>query len=77
MFDLKEIRRKLGLSQSKLARLSTVSRFKICTFELGGGSLNDDELRQIRQALQQETDRLRSVSLALKSSEIDSSLGFK
>ena len=73
MVDLKEIRRTLGLSQSKLARLSTVSRFKICTFELGGGSLSNEELQQIRQALQQEADRLRRLSSALNSSQYDMS----
>jgi predicted transcriptional regulator len=52
----------LGISQSKLARLSGVSRFKICLFELGDGSLTDDEQIRIRQALQTEAERLRQVS---------------
>ena len=67
MVDLKEFRRSLGLSQSKLARLSSVSRFKICTFELGGGSLNNQELNQIIDALQRETARLKLLSFALNS----------
>ena len=52
----------LGVSQSKLARSSGVSRFKICLFELGDGSLTDDEQNRIHQALQTEAERLRQVS---------------
>jgi predicted transcriptional regulator len=59
--DLRKHRSALGLSQSKLARLSSVSRFKICTFELGGGSLTADEEERIRQALVSEADRLRCL----------------
>ena len=51
----------LGVSQSKLARLSGVSRFKICTYELGDSRLTEDEHGQIRAALQAEADRLRSL----------------
>ena len=52
----------LGMSQSKLARLSGVSRFKICTYELGDGSLTTDEQNRIREALQDEATRLRQIS---------------
>lgn len=48
----------LGVSQSKLARLSGVSRFKICTFELGSASLTKDENRRITGALNDEAARL-------------------
>ena len=48
----------LGVSQSKLARLSGVSRFKICTFELGSASLTQDEHRRITSALNAEAGRL-------------------
>jgi hypothetical protein len=51
----------LGLSQSRLARLSRVSRFKICTCELGDGLLTADEQNRIREALQSEAERLRSL----------------
>jgi predicted transcriptional regulator len=51
----------MGLSQSKLARLSGVSRFKLCAHELGAGSLTPEELRRICDALQAESDRLRNV----------------
>jgi hypothetical protein len=53
----------LGLSQSRLARLSGVSRFKICTYELGNGALSQDEQNRIREALQAEAERLRSISI--------------
>jgi hypothetical protein len=49
------------MSQSRLARASGVSRFKICTFELGNGSLRSDEQECIVKALATEADRLRSI----------------
>jgi hypothetical protein len=49
----------LGISQSRLARLSEVSRFKICVFELGSGSLTADEQSRVREALRAEAERLR------------------
>jgi predicted transcriptional regulator len=60
--NLRVDRSALGISQSRLARLSGVSRFKICTFELGSGALTNDELDRIRTALRAEADRLRSIS---------------
>ena len=51
------------MSQSKLARESGVSRFKICSFELGARSLTTHELESIRRTLQAEAERLRSVSV--------------
>ena len=62
----------LGVSQSKLARLSHVSRFKICTYELGSGSLTSEEHQRIRGALQAEAERLRSISAHV---EFDSTSG--
>jgi len=59
--NLRAHRSALGISQSKLARMSGVSRFKICTFELGSGSLSEDEQERIRTALRVEADRLRSI----------------
>ena len=41
--------------------MSGVSRFKICTFELGSGSLSEDEQERIRKALRVEADRLRNI----------------
>jgi hypothetical protein len=42
--------------------MSGVSRFKICTFELGSGSLSAEEQELLRKALHNEANRLRSVS---------------
>ena len=63
--DLRQQRQALGLSQSKLARLSRVSRFKICTFELGDCALTPEQQHQIREALCAEADRLRSLSIQI------------
>jgi transcriptional regulator with XRE-family HTH domain len=52
----------LGISQSKLARISGVSRFKIYTYELGGRSLSDGERGGIEAALHAEAARIRSVA---------------
>jgi predicted transcriptional regulator len=60
--NLRADRSALGISQSRLARMSGVSRFKICTFELGSGALKEDELDRIKTALLAEADRLRTVS---------------
>jgi predicted transcriptional regulator len=60
--ELRTNREALGLSQSRLARLAGVSRFKICLFELGDGKLTDEELNKIRVALQAEMDRLRNLA---------------
>lgn len=57
--NLRLHRSTLGLSQSKLVRLSGVSRFKICTFELGSGSLTPEERHRIKLALEEEAARLR------------------
>jgi predicted transcriptional regulator len=63
MVNLRSSRQSLGISQSKLARISGVSRFKICTFELGGGSLNPQECERIRTALEAEAGRIRSIAI--------------
>lgn len=60
---LRQNRFALGLSQSRLARLSRVSRFKICLFELGDGALTVVEQDRIREALEAENARLRDVSI--------------
>ena len=55
----------LGLSQSRLARLSGVSRFKICTYELGDGHLSVEERRRLYGALQIEAHRLTGLAAQL------------
>jgi predicted transcriptional regulator len=61
--DLRSQRKALAISQSRLARISSVSRFKICLFELDEGSLTSEEQERIRKAILEEAERLRSVSV--------------
>lgn len=60
---LRGSRLSLGLSQSKLARLARVSRFKISGYELGAGTLTSDEASRICEALERESIRLRNVAI--------------
>jgi predicted transcriptional regulator len=60
--NLRTDRLALGISQSRLARIAHVSRFKICVFELGSGSLTLDEQRQINEAMHAEAERLRNAA---------------
>ena len=62
---LRAIRITLGLSQSQLARLSGVPRHKICTFELGDGTLDPDQEVRLRNAVQTETNRLRNLAVEI------------
>ena len=59
---LRSKRVSLKLSQSELARQSSVVRQKICLYELGDNSLTPDEQRRIWQALQREAERLSNVA---------------
>jgi predicted transcriptional regulator len=59
--ELRSNRAPLGISQSRLARISGVSRFKICLFEIGDGQLSADEEDRIKGALNTEIDRLRTL----------------
>jgi predicted transcriptional regulator len=70
--NLRASRISFGISQSRLARLSRVSRFKICTYELGDGSLTLEEWDRIRRALQAEADRLRSIPAQIDFNHFDS-----
>jgi predicted transcriptional regulator len=63
MMKLRSRRESLGISQSKPARLSGVSRFKICMFELGGGSLSPEECHLIRTALEAEATRIGKIAV--------------
>jgi predicted transcriptional regulator len=62
MNELRSQRAVLGISQSRLARISGVSRFKLCLFELGDVSLTTDEQHQVRHVLQAEVERLRGAA---------------
>jgi len=68
--NLRSHRNALGISQSRLARTSGVSRFKICTYELGDGSLTADEQDRIRKALQREADRLGGIPAQVDTGEL-------
>jgi predicted transcriptional regulator len=68
--NLQGHRKTLGISQSRLARLSHVSRFKICLYELGDGHLTPEEQNRIREALQAEADRLSSIPTQIDASEL-------
>jgi predicted transcriptional regulator len=72
MNDLRSRRTMLGMSQSKLARISGVKRFKICTFELGDCPLTPEEQKKIGNALQAETERLRSLPAKIDLGEFGS-----
>lgn len=64
--DLRACRVSLGLSQSRLARLAGVSRFKICAYELGDRALSHEEQSRIRAALESEAQRLRDISVEVE-----------
>jgi predicted transcriptional regulator len=55
-------REALEISQSKLARLADVSRFKICVYELGSGKLSEEEHAKVNRALNAEAKRLRTLA---------------
>lgn len=59
------------MSQSRLARLSGVSRFRLCTYELGGGSLSPEDLNRLQEALQAEAERLRSITAFIRLQQAD------
>jgi predicted transcriptional regulator len=67
--NLRSDRNTLGISQSRLARLSSVSRFQICTYELGDGSLTPEEQARIHAALISEAERLRNVVIQFGQTE--------
>jgi predicted transcriptional regulator len=61
--DLKDLRRKLKISQTRLAQMSEVSRFKIALYELGEGTLSADECSRIVEALRSEARRIQEETL--------------
>jgi len=62
MTDLRIRRTAPRISQSRLARLSGVSRFKICLHELGDKTLSTQDIARVSSALQQEARRLHGLS---------------
>ena len=59
--DLKVQRNSLRLSQSGLARLSGVSRYRICLHELGDLVLSTEELQRIERAVDLEVRRFQGM----------------
>ena len=66
MTNLRAHRNALGISQTRLAHLAGVSRYKICLFELGDGTLSIEEKTRILKALKGEANRLRSLAIGVK-----------
>jgi len=64
--DLQTRRTSLRLSQSALARLSGVSRFKICQFECGGSNLTQQEIARVNIAISDEATRLRAAATSIE-----------
>lgn len=60
--ELKTDRAALGLSQSRLARLAGMARFKIVFFELNDRPLSRDDQERIRGALRSEARRLTEMA---------------
>jgi predicted transcriptional regulator len=67
--SLRSQRNTLGISQLRLARLSGVGKFKICTYELGDGSLTPEEQARIHAALINEAERLRNIAVEFGQTE--------
>ena len=59
--NIRPERRKLHISQPRLAKLAGVSRYKICLHEIGDAELSSQELRRIEAALRKEAGRLRAA----------------
>lgn len=59
--DLKDKRVRLKLSQLRLARRAGVSRFKLCLYELGEGTLNPREIALLESAIAEETRRVKRM----------------
>lgn len=51
MFDLKQMRAKLGLSQMRLSKLAGVSRYRVHLFENKYAQLTAGELKKIKTVI--------------------------
>ena len=56
--DIRTRRSQLKISQSQLARLSGVSRFKLCMHELGDKALNEKDEKEVEKAIRNEAARI-------------------
>ena len=75
--DLRSHRNLLGISQTRLARLSRVGRFKICMYELGDGSITPEEQCRLVAALKLEAQRLRAIAASPDFGKLESALVMK
>ncbi len=57
--DIRTRRSQLKISQSQLARLSGVSRFKLCMHELGDKPLNEKDEKEVEKAIRNEAARIQ------------------
>ncbi len=57
--NIRDRRLRLRLSQTRLAGLAKVSRFKICLHERGDQFLNAEELGRIQQVFREEAQKIR------------------
>jgi predicted transcriptional regulator len=69
--ELKSRRRRLKISQTRLATVAGVSRFKIALFELGEGKLTPDEQQHIETALRNEAKRIQQDALEIERTQFD------
>ena len=60
--NLREIRKRKGLSQGRLAELSHVHRVSISLYESGKKKPNVDSLKRLANALEVSTDELLGES---------------
>jgi predicted transcriptional regulator len=64
--SIRERRVRLKLSQLKLAHCAGVSRFKLCLYELGQGTLSTEEIARLEAAIAREAQRLRYALVELE-----------
>jgi len=62
--DVRGARKKLGLSQVRLAAISEVSRFRLHQYEVGTTQLSEPELRRIALVLRHMTEEARTRAIA-------------
>jgi hypothetical protein len=65
--NIRDQRLRLRLSQTRLAALARVSRFKICLHERENQLLSADELERIQGAFRAEAERIRRDLLQIAS----------
>lgn len=63
--DFKTHRKNLRLSVMALARMASVSRYRLWEFEQGGTELTKDEEQRLRNALRGEVARILSLAKSL------------